>query len=135
MPKLQPPLRVRYTPGESVYDKNPNQRDRRGRLAGAVKPPVSSKNAHSPSSSTSMRQPSSELPATEFMNQACAASAPVKFFVAMISPCGPITRNLGMRCGYPFLSAFNRKKCPPTSATKGNKAHAHQFSRREARRH
>src|SRR5262249_28136387 len=88
-------------PGRSAGCRPPasdRQRGGGGRLAGAVKPPVSSKNAHSPSSSTSIRQPSSELPAMEFINHACAASALAKFFVATISPCGPTTRNLAMRC-------------------------------------
>ncbi|EUA26895.1 hypothetical protein I548_5001 [Mycobacterium intracellulare] len=42
------------------------------RLTGAVKPSVSSKKAHCPSSLTSMRQPSSVLPPTEWTNHACA---------------------------------------------------------------
>jgi len=69
-------------------------------------PPVSSKNAHRPSSSTSMRQPSSLLPATESANHACAPSALSISLLATTLPCGSITLNATMRCNYPRRSVF-----------------------------
>ena len=66
--------------------------------------------AHSPSSLTSIRQPSSELSLTEATNHACAASALAKFFVATILPRGSMTRNSTMRCDYPSRPCFNHTK-------------------------
>jgi hypothetical protein len=69
-------------------------------------PPVSSKNAHRPSSSTSMRQPGSVLWATESANHACATSALSISLLATTLPRGSITLNATMRCDYPRRSFF-----------------------------
>lgn len=69
-------------------------------------PPVSSKNAHRPSSSTSMRQPSSVLSATESANHACAPSALSISLLATTLPRGSITLNATMRRDYPRRSVF-----------------------------
>jgi hypothetical protein len=69
-------------------------------------PPVSSKNAHRPSSSTSMRQPGSVLWATESANHACATSALSISLLATTLPRGSITLNATMRCDYPRRSVF-----------------------------